>query len=75
MFLHFRKLVTDFCENLHERVSQYSLQSQVIILSCEVPYATYMPPLGVPGYGSHQRLWTTILMMLEFWYSPFLILF
>ena len=26
-----RKLVTDFCENLHKRVSQYSLQSQVVI--------------------------------------------
>lgn len=25
-----RKLVTDFCENLHKRVSQYSLQSQMI---------------------------------------------
>ncbi|XP_068750634.1 uncharacterized protein [Montipora capricornis] len=25
-----RKLVTDFCENLHKRVSQYSLQSQII---------------------------------------------
>ena len=24
-----RKLVTDFCENLHKRVSKYSLQSQV----------------------------------------------
>ncbi|XP_074637432.1 uncharacterized protein LOC141895506 [Acropora palmata] len=25
-----RKLVTDFCENLHKRVSKYSLQSQII---------------------------------------------
>ena len=29
----FRKLVTDFCENLHKRVSQYSLQSQVFVES------------------------------------------
>lgn len=31
-----RKLVTDFCENLHKRVSQYSLQSQIIAYSASL---------------------------------------